>query len=90
MVGNALGNLTYFDDNLGASTVDFGICCQMFYKYIYNFMTLPQTELSDHCKIVTEIRGCQIDDIPIIDSYNWKNIDGDFWWDENIKEKFTK
>ena len=43
--------------NLGPSTIDYSICSQNFYDDVNNFMVLPQNELSDHCKIVTEIKN---------------------------------
>ena len=90
MDGDPLGNLTYFNENLGASAVDYSICSQNFFKYISNFMTLPQNELSDHCKIVTEIKGGLNEYSIGKDNYDWKNLDKNFIWDENCKENFIK
>ena len=90
MDGDPLGNLTYFNENLGASAVDYCICSQNFFKYISNFMTLPQNELSDHCKIVTEIKGGLQENMTDKDNYDWKNLDENFIWDENCKEDFIK
>ena len=55
-LGDPLGMITYHDPNLGSSTIDYGICSQNFYDHVKNFLVLPQTELSDHCKIVTELK----------------------------------
>ena len=88
--GDPLGNLTYYDDSLGASAVDYSICSQGFYEYVNNFMVLPQNELSDHCKIVTELKGSLVDQPPYKDTYKWKNLENKIQWDENVKNKFIK
>ena len=45
--GHPLGNFTFFDPNIGASSIDYlTICNQSFYKNIKNVMVLPQNELS--------------------------------------------
>ena len=87
--GDPLGNFTYYDEKLGASAVDYSICSQDFYHHIENFMTLPQNELSDHCKIVTEIKGYHADDSPGTDTYIWKNIPKNIQWNDEIKKTFT-
>ena len=58
--GDPLRNFTYNNANLGALNIDYSICSQNIYEYINNFMVLPQNELSDHCKIVTELKGSEI------------------------------
>ena len=54
-VGDPLGSFTYFDPNIGSSLIDYTICNQTSYSILKNFMVLPQNELSDHCKIITEL-----------------------------------
>ena len=87
--GDPLGNFTYYDEKLGASLVDYSICSQNFYKHIDNFMTLPHNELSDHCKIVTEINGYIANETSVNDSYDWKNIPKKFHWNNDVKKAFV-
>ena len=88
--GDPGGNFTYYDASLGASAVDYSICNQSFYKHINNFMTLPQNELSDHCKIVTEINGLFEDEGTTHDSYAWNKLNSKYVWDDNFKAEFIK
>ena len=86
--GDPYGLFTFYDPNLGASTVDYSICSQVFFKHIKNFMILPQNELSDHCKVVTEINQViTLPTLPVGDNYAWitrKNIFK--WGDEKCSE----
>ena len=50
-----LGDFTHFNANDGQSTVDLAFISEDFFKNISKFMIFPQSELSDHCKIVVEI-----------------------------------
>ena len=76
--------------NLGASTIDYSICSQNFYEYINNFMVLPQNELSDHCKIVTELKGSTNTETLLQDDYNWEILQNNFIWDDSLKALFTQ
>ena len=87
--GDPLGNFTYYDEKLGASVVDYSICNQDFYGHIENVMTLPQNELSDHCKIVTVIKGYIFDDTTVKDTYNWKDLPINIHWNDDTKTVFT-
>ena len=50
--GDQWGSYTHFNNNKGASTVDLAISsCDLFEK-IKGFRVLPQSEISDHCKII--------------------------------------
>ena len=86
--GDPGGNFTYYDASLGASVVDYSICNQSFYKHINNFMTLPQNELSDHCKIVTEINGLIGEVCAAQDSYAWNKVGKTYIWNDEFKAKF--
>ena len=90
MDGDPYGNFTYYDASLGASTVDYSICNQSFYNYINNFMTLPQNELSDHCKIVTVVNGLLEADSTSNDSYEWKQLEKTYAWNDDFKDRFIK
>ena len=82
-LGDPLGAFTYCDPNLGSSTIDYGICNQTFYSNIKNFLILPQNELSDHCKIVTELMMSCPRKPQICDNYDWIKPDPKFRWDKN-------
>ena len=88
--GNPLGNFTYNNVNLGASTIDYSICSQNFYDNINNFMVLPQNEISDHCKIITELKECTKLETPANDNYNWKTLQNKFIWDDTLKASFNQ
>lgn len=52
-------------------------------------MTLPHNELSDHCKIVTEIKGYIANEALINDTYEWKSIPKKINWNDDFKKAFT-
>ena len=87
--GDPLGNFTYNNVNLGASTIDYSICSQNIYENINNFMVLPQNELSDHCKIVTEIKECITPEIKVKDNYKWVTLQKNLIWDDSLKSRFS-
>ena len=76
--GDPLGTFTYNDENLGSSTIDYSITSQNLYKHINNFMVLPQNELSDHCKIVTEFNHKVPTVITSSDNYDWKTLKSNY------------
>ena len=86
--GDPLGNFTYNDPNLGASAIDYSICSSNIYEWIKNFMVLPQNEISDHCKIVTEFHLSIPNETPNIDKYHWEDLSKDFKWDSNQSTRF--
>ena len=53
-------------------------------------MVLPQNELSDHCKIVTELeeKGMQTESTE--DNYNWTNLEPKIVWDASKKDEFIR
>ena len=51
-------------------------------------MVLPQNELSDHSKIVTELNYEICSTSPTIDKYDWIENNNNFKWDENKSEEF--
>ena len=87
--GDPLGNFTYNNANLGTSTIDYSICRQNFYDNVNNFMVLPQNELSDHCKIVTEIKNLMKFENTIEGDYSWEILENNFLWDDNLKSLFS-
>ena len=87
--GDPLGNFTYNNVNLGASTIDYSICSQNIYDKINNFMVLPQNELSDHSKIVTELKVMVKPETLIQDNYDWETLPNNFIWDDTLKSSFS-
>ena len=69
--GDPLGINTYYDTNLGSSTIDYYICSQNIYEHVSYFMVLPQNELSDHCKIVTVFKLIALNNNLDNDNCNW-------------------
>ena len=59
------------------------------YRNVKNFMVLPQTEMSDHSKIVTEFYGSDMSDKNVTDEYKWKNLKPVFKWDNNKIMQFS-
>ena len=88
--GDPLGNFTYNNVNLGASTIDYSICSQNFYDNINNFMVLPRNEISDHCKIITELKEGTKSETPVNDDYNWETLQNKFIWDDTLKATFNQ
>ena len=86
--GDPHGCFTYCDPNLGSSTIDYGICNLSSYNFLKNFMVLPQNELSDHCKIITELALSN----PVIsdesDKYDWNTVKPHYIWDQRDGLKF--
>ena len=87
--GDPLGNFTYNNINLGASTIDYSLCSQNFYDKVNNFMVLPQNELSDHNKIVTELKGFPEPENNFQDTHNWEKLKPSYIWDDCQNSKFT-
>lgn len=51
-------------------------------------MVLPQNELSDHSKIVTELKETPNMGSHTPDNYKWEILQNKFIWDENQKTHF--
>ena len=88
--GDPLGMLTYLNENLGASTIDYSICNIPFFQSVKNFMVLPQNELSDHCKIVTELNHTALNITSEIDDYNWLKLKNKIEWNDQYAKRFNE
>ena len=55
--GDCWGNFTHHNKNKGSSTVDLGISSDALSSSIKNFHVLSQLEITDHCKIVTQVKN---------------------------------
>ena len=51
-------------------------------------MVLPQNELSDHCKIITELALASTVRPKPTDKHNWNNLESHYIWSENDSSKF--
>ena len=89
-LGDPIGNFTYFNANLGASTIDYSLCSQNLYENVKNFMVLPQNELSDHSKIVTELKCRSVSSNVPVDDYDWGILEKPFRWDDSLKLTFNR
>ena len=87
--GDILGDFTHFNANDGQSTVDLAFLSEDFFKNISKFMIFPQSELSDHCKIVVEIPNLIINKFKQ-SKYKWSNLKPAYKWDKNSAFKFKR
>ena len=55
--GDYWGNFTHYNKNKGSSTVDLAIVSCKILEDISSFRVLPQLDLTDHCKIITQINN---------------------------------
>ena len=55
--GDCLGNFTHHNKNTGQSTVDLALISDALYPNVDDFKVLPQTEYSDHCKVVLSLKN---------------------------------
>ena len=81
--GDYWGNFTHYNKNRGASTVDLSIASCKIFENIKNFRVIPQLDLTDHCKIITQVDNMRIpDDTTKTDTYNWLKLPNKYKWDE--------
>ena len=88
--GDPLGSFTYCDPNIGSSMIDYGICNQISFSLLKNFLVLPQNELSDHCKIITELTLSRPETTPLSDEYDWLEKNLQFSWNHDNSHKFKE
>ena len=87
--GDCFGNLTHFNKNKGASTVDLALISDIIYEDIDDLKILPQETYSDHCKMVLTIKNMkQWDEEPQDKDYNWTQIKPSFRWGPNSPGKY--
>ena len=87
--GDKIGNMTYFKNDLGASTIDYNLCNFNIFNFIYDFLVLPMTELSDHSKIITLFKKNISRPEVQSDGYKWKILQSKFEWDPNKINEFS-
>ena len=87
------GNFTHYNKNKGASSVDLAIISCKIFENVKRFMVLPQLDISDHYKILT-----QIDNINQTysakpeerETYNWLKLPNKYKWEEKHTEKYKR
>ena len=79
--GDFLGNFTHHNKNTGQSTVDLALISDALYPNIDDFKVLPQTEYSDHCKIVLSIKNIKHIEQEN-NQYKWLDRNTGFKWDK--------
>ena len=89
MIGDAIGNFTHLNSNMGESTIDYSICNKKMYECVDNFMVLPLNELSDHSKIVTVLKSSITAPKIEKDEYKWNPLNPRFKWDNRNKQSFS-
>ena len=52
-------------------------------------MVFPQIELSDHWKIVPELKESPKTEELMLDNYNWEIIQNELLWDNSLKPLFS-
>ena len=88
--GDCLGNFTHHNKNTGQSTVDLALISDALYPNVDDFKVLPQTEYSDHCKVVLSLKNLKPAKTKN-ENYKWINRNPGFKWDvEKSPEKFKK
>ena len=55
--GDYWGNFTHSNKNKGASTIDLAIASCKIFENIKSFQVLPRLDITDHCKIITQIEN---------------------------------
>ena len=87
--GDKIGNYTHLNINHGESCIDYSICNQYLYELVENFIVLPLSELSDHSKISTILKG-KVNTLNFDnDNYKWNTVGSKFKWCKDNIKKFT-
>ena len=90
--GDYWGNFTHYNKNKGASTIDLAIASCKIFENIKSFKVLPQLDITDHCKIITQIEDINKTN-PVkteIETYKWTKLPDRYKWDERHKNKFKE
>ena len=87
--GDKIGNMTYFKNELGASTIDYNLCNFNFFNFIDDFLVLPMTGLSDHSKLIRIFKKNISRPEDQSDNYKWKILQSKFEWDPNKINEFS-
>ena len=88
--GDFWGNYTHFNKNNGESTVDLGIVSCKLFNSVKSFRVMPQLDISDHCKIITQIDNIRLPDCEKnekVENYKWNKLPNKYKWkdvDANI------
>ena len=87
--GDFIGNFTHHNKHKGQSAVDLALISDTLFPHIDDFKVLPQTDVSDHSKIVLTISNIK----PIINldsnnNYQWHERKREYKWEDDSPQKF--
>ena len=91
--GDFWGNFTHFNKNKGASAVDLGIVSCKLFNNITSFRIMPQLDISDHCKIITQldnIRLSKCDKNEEVGNYKWNKLPNKYKWKDDYANIFIE
>ena len=75
--------------NKGASTIDYALASDSLSDDIKGFNVMPQTEYSDHCKIIVRVKNILAETAKDeISTYKWHPVPPPFKWEANSHECF--
>ena len=87
--GDCWGNYTHHNKNKGQSTVDMAVISDNLFSLTEDFKILPQTEHSDHSKIVLSIGNLCTTPTPATNKYIWRDKNREYKWNDG-SFNFTK
>ena len=91
--GDYWGNFTHYNINKGASTVDLAIVSCKIFDNIKSFRVMPQLDMTDHCKIITQIGNTCLTPISSIieeENYKWLKLPNKYKWDDKYAKVFKE
>ena len=86
--GDCWGNYTHHNKNKGQSSVDMAVISDNLFPLTEDFKILPQTEHSDHSKIVLTIGNLCTTPTPATNKYIWRDKNREYKWNDDFN--FTK
>ena len=92
-LGDRLGSFTYFDRIQGASAIDVAIASDSMQPMIKSFLVQHQTEVSQHCKIITRIKNLKeniAEEAKSNVNYPWTPAPQKYIWQEHSAEQLAR
>ena len=84
--GDRLGSFTFFDRIQGASAIDVAIASDSIQPMIKSFLVQHQTEVSQHCKVITRIKNLKeniAEEAKSKENYPWTPVPKKYIWQEH-------
>ena len=91
--GDRTGSFTYFDRIQGASAIDVAIASDSMQPMIKSFLVQHQTEVSQHCKIITRIKNLKeniAEEAKSNVNYPWTPVPQKYIWQEHSAEQLAR